>query len=89
MTRMVQCIKIGQQLPGLEEAPFPGELGDKIFEHISETAWQMWLDHQVNLINHNGLVLANPEHRKFLMEQLQAFFFGEGVENIEGWTPPQ
>lgn len=89
MTRMVQCIKMGQKLPGLAKPPFPGELGEKIFEHVSEPAWRMWLDHQVNLINHNGLVLADPRARKFLMDQLVEFFFGEGIEEIEGWTPPQ
>jgi len=89
MTRMVQCIKMGQELPGLEKPPFPGELGDRIFKNVSQSSWQLWLDHQINLINHNGLVLADPRARKFLMEQLEDFFFSSDVEQIEGWTPPQ
>jgi len=71
----------------LEKSPFPGELGDRIFAEVSQPAWRLWLDHQVNLINHNGLVLADPRARKFLMEQMIEFFFGEGVGEIEGWTP--
>ncbi|HMR63399.1 MAG TPA: oxidative damage protection protein [Anaerolineae bacterium] len=87
MTRMVQCVKLGRELPGLEKPPFPGELGDRIFEHISQQAWQMWVEHQVLLINHYGLVLADPNHRKFLAEQLEEFFFGEDAQMPEGWTP--
>lgn len=87
MTRMVQCVKLGRELPGLEKPPFPGELGDRIFENVSELAWQMWTEHQVLLINHYGLVLADPTARQFLMEQLEEFFFGEDAQMPEGWTP--
>jgi Fe-S cluster biosynthesis and repair protein YggX len=85
--RMVQCVKLGRMLPGLEKPPFPGELGEKIFEHVSQPAWDMWLEHQVLLINHYGLNLADPAARAFLMEQLEEFFFGEDAQMPEGWTP--
>lgn len=87
MTRMVKCVKLGRELPGLEKAPFPGELGDRIFENVSAQAWDMWKEHQVLLINHYGLVLADPRARQFLMEQLEEFFFGEDAQMPEGWTP--
>jgi Fe-S cluster biosynthesis and repair protein YggX len=91
MSHVVQCVKFGQELPGLEKLPFPGELGQKIYDNVSQQAWKMWLDHQVNLINHNGLVLADPRARQFLMEQLEAFFFASDAtdEDLEGWTPPR
>ena len=87
MTRMVNCVKLRQELPGLEKAPFPGELGDRIFESISQQAWDMWVEQQVLLINHNSLVLADPQARQYLAEQMEEFFFGVGAQMPEGWTP--
>ena len=55
---MVQCVKLGRELPGLEKAPFPGELGDRIYDNVSAQAWDMWKEHQVLLINHYGLVFS-------------------------------
>jgi len=87
MTRMVQCVKLGRELPGLEKAPFAGELGQRIFDNVSEQAWELWKQQQVLLINHYGLVLADPNARQFLMEQMEEFFFGVGAQMPEGWTP--
>ena len=86
-TRVVNCVKLGRPLPGLEDPPFGGELGDRIFDNVSQQAWEMWKEHQVILINHNGLVLADPNARQFLMEQLEEFFFGEGARMPDDWTP--
>jgi Fe-S cluster biosynthesis and repair protein YggX len=87
MARMVNCVKIGRELPGLEKPPFSGELGERIFENVSQQAWDMWVEYQVILINHHGLVLADPNHRQFLIEQMEEFFFGVGAQLPEGWTP--
>lgn len=87
MTRMVKCVKLGRELPGLEKRVYPGELGQRIFDNVSQEAWNMWLEHQVLLINHNGLVLADPSHRQFLEQQMEEFFFGVGAQMPEGWTP--
>lgn len=86
-TRIVLCAKLGRMLPGLEQPPFPGELGERIYNQVSQLAWGMWLEHQVLLINHYGLVLADPAARAFLMEQLEEFFFGEDARMPEGWSP--
>ncbi len=88
MTRTVQCAKLGSELPGLDKPPFPGELGQRIYDNVSVEAWEMWLEYQVLLINHYGLVLADPQARQFLMKQLEEFFFGEDAQMPEGWTPP-
>ncbi len=87
MARTVQCAKLGQPLPGLERPPFPGELGQRIYDNISAEAYEMWQQYQTLLINHNGLNLANPSHRDFLMEQMEDFFFGEEAQMPEGWVP--
>jgi hypothetical protein len=39
MPRMVKCVKLGRELPGLNEPPFDTELGQKIYENVSAEAW--------------------------------------------------
>ncbi len=86
---MVQCAKLNPELPALDLPPFPGELGQRIFENISKEAWAQWKDHSVLLINHYGLNLADPEAQNFLTAQMEEFLFGGGGEMPEGWSPQQ
>jgi Fe-S cluster biosynthesis and repair protein YggX len=85
MPRMVQCVKLGRELPGLDRPPFPGELGQRIYEHVSKEAWDMWPAQSTLLINHYGLNMADPDARKFLREQMEEFFFGADAKMPEGW----
>lgn len=87
MPRMVTCAKLKRRLPGLERPPFPGPEGQRIFEHISAAAWAQWGAQVVVLINHYGLVLADPDAQQFLREQREAFLFGDTAEMPEGWSP--
>jgi Fe-S cluster biosynthesis and repair protein YggX len=87
MARMVQCVKLGRELPGLEKAPFPGELGQRIYENVSAEAYATWQPHLTNLINHYGLNPADPEVRQMLRKELEAFFFGEESLATTGLTP--
>ncbi|HVB75290.1 MAG TPA: oxidative damage protection protein [Ktedonobacteraceae bacterium] len=87
MARMVMCVKLGHELPGLDKPPFPGELGQRIFEHVSKQAWDMWPAQSTLIINHYGLNMGDPEARKILREQMEEFFFGEQPKMPEGWTP--
>lgn len=87
MARLVQCVKLGRELPGLEKPPFPGSLGQRIFEQVSAEAWDLWREQQTIMINHYALNPADPDDRKLLREQMEEFFFGEGAQMPEGWTP--
>ena len=78
MARMVECAKIGQELPGLASPPYAGELGQRIFENISQSGWDMWIQYSVVLINHYGLSLGDPRSRDFLMQQMEEFFLRRG-----------
>jgi Fe-S cluster biosynthesis and repair protein YggX len=89
MTRMVQCAKLGKEAEGLERAPYPGDLGKRIYETISKEAWQMWLRQQTMLINEYRLTPIDPNHRKMLENEMVKFLFGEGGTQPEGYTPPQ
>ncbi len=77
MTRMVKCVKLGKEAEGLERPPYPGELGQRIFENISKEAWQQWMGQQTILINEHRLSMADPEARKFLEAEMKKFLFGE------------
>jgi len=77
MSRTVHCIKLDKEAEGLDKPPYPGELGQKIFEQVSREAWQMWIQQQTILINEHRLSPINPEHRAFLEGEMKKFFFGE------------
>lgn len=78
MAHTVHCVKLKQEAEGLDFAPYPGELGKKIYESVSKEGWQMWLGQQTMLINEYRLSLADPKSQQFLKEELEKFFFGEG-----------
>jgi len=89
VSRKVQCQLLGEELDGLSFQPYPGELGKRIYEQISQQAWQKWLALQTMLINENRLSPLNPEHRKYLEGEMEKFFFGEGSAAPEGYVPPE
>lgn len=85
---MVQCVKLGREAEGLDFPPYPGELGKRIFEKVSREAWADWIKHQTMLVNENRLNLADIKARKYLVEQMEAYFFGAGAEKPIGYVPP-
>lgn len=87
MTRTVQCVKLNKEAEGLKIAPYPGELGKRIFENVSQEAWKMWLAHQTMLINEYRLTPIEPKARKFLEEEMEKFFFGPGSEKPREYVP--
>ncbi len=87
MARMVECVKLGRTLPGLEKPPFPGELGQRIFENISAEGYAMWMPHMTILINHYALNPADPETRAILRKEMDDFFFGENALVVEDLSP--
>lgn len=80
MSRIVTCVKLQREAEGLDRMPYPGELGQKIFDNVSKEGWQLWLKHQTILINENRLSPIEPKARQFLETQMNNFFFGGGVE---------
>lgn len=88
MTRIVQCIKLKREAEGLDFAPYPGELGKRIYENVSKEAWRQWLEQQKMLVNENRLNLADPKARKYLSEQMERHFFGAGADVASGYVPP-
>jgi len=85
---MVQCVKLEHEAEGLDFPPLPGELGKRIFESVSKEAWKGWLEHQKMLVNENRLNLADPQARKYLLQQTERYFFGAGADTAAGYVPP-
>lgn len=77
MAHTVNCIKLGQELEGLDFPPIPGELGQKILKTVSKEAWQGWLKQQTMIINENRLNLAEESARRYLRQQLEYYFFSQ------------
>lgn len=87
MPRAVHCQYHQRETEGLDFVPWPGELGRRVFEHIGKEAWGAWLAHQTMLINENRLSPMNPQHRKYLEEQMEKFLFGGDAEQPVGYVP--
>lgn len=88
MERMVHCVKLGRELPGLDSPPFPGPLGERIYENVSAEGFALWQPHMTIMINHYGLNPADPETRKLLRAEMEEFFFGTNAKMPEGWVSP-
>ncbi len=88
MSRTVHCIKLQREAKGLDFPPYPGPLGARIFNEVSEEAWKGWLEMQKMLINENRLNLADAKARQYLAQQMEAHFFGSGAEQAAGYVPP-
>ena len=88
MSRTVHCAKLDKELEGLDKPPYPGELGQKIYDNISKEAWQAWLKQQTILINEYRLSVIDPKARAFLEEQMQKFLFEGDEQKPSGYVPP-
>lgn len=89
MSREVMCAKLGHNAPGLAFPPYPGEIGQRIYDSISQQAWDMWLQQQTMLINEYRLSTLEPQAREFLAAEMQKFLFGGGSEPPPGFIKPE
>jgi len=81
---MVNCAKLGRELPGIVYKPFVNELGQRIYDNVSQEAWMMWIEHSKRIVNEYRIDLASQQGQKILLEQAESFFFGDG-----GNAPPE
>ena len=88
MARTVHCVKLQREAEGLAFAPWPGELGKRIYEHVSQEAWSAWLAHQTMLINEGRLNPLDAKTRAFLAAEMENYFFGEGSRKPPGYVAP-
>ncbi len=90
MSRMVQCVKLGKELPGLDRPPIPGELGKRIFNEVSKDAWKMFEDHFKMVMNEYRLNLMDPRTDEIFRQQIVEFLFsGKAAQKPEGYVDPK
>jgi len=87
MSRTIQCVILKTEAEGMDYAPYPGELGQRIYDSVSKEAWQRWLGHQIMLINEYRLTPIEPEAREFLATEMEKYFFGEGSAAPTEYVP--
>ena len=75
---VVHCVKYNAEMIGLDRPPFPGELGQRIFNNISKMGYESWQAQATLIINHYGLNMADPQSQEILFQQMEDFFFGSG-----------
>ena len=86
MARLVQCVYLKKEGEGMDFAPYPGELGKRIYQGVCKEAWAAWMKHQTMLVNENRLNLADLRSRQYLARQMEQFFFGTGAEAVAGYV---
>ena len=86
--RIVKCVKLGREAPGLRFKPFPGELGQKIFDNVSEEAWKMFLEHFKMVMNEYRLAGGQEQTNQVFFDQADKYFFGEGAQLPPDYKPP-
>src|SRR4029079_18322943 len=89
MSRTVQCVILKAEAPGLDRVPYPGPLGQRIYESVSKEGWARWVKHQVMLMNEYRLTPVDPKARKFLEAEMEKYFFGTGSERPADYKPPE
>jgi Fe-S cluster biosynthesis and repair protein YggX len=86
--RTVKCIKLGQELPGLKAPPTPSELGKKVFENVSQKAWDEFVEYFKMVINEYRLDLTSPMADQIFEQKMQEYFFSDDLKMPEGYISP-
>jgi Fe-S cluster biosynthesis and repair protein YggX len=89
MPRTVRCARLGQDLPGIVYKPFNNDLGQRIYDHVSQQAWMEWLEYSTRIVNEFRLDLTSPTGQRILLEQAEQFFFGSGGHNPPEFVAPK
>jgi Fe-S cluster biosynthesis and repair protein YggX len=89
MSQMVNCVKFGKEMEGLDKPPLRGPVGQRIFENVSKEAWRLWLEHSKMLINEYRIDISSESGQKLWMDELDKYFFGEGSQLPPDYMPQQ
>lgn len=99
--RIVYCVKLQKDAPGLDEQDLQGqialemvesiggaELRQRVYDNVSSEGWEMWKGFMTMLLNEYRLNLMDSQTDEFLRHQMEDFFFGEGAAMPPGYVPP-
>lgn len=80
MDKKIFCVFLKRKEKKLKFQPYPGELGKKIFNEVSEKAWKQWLRKQTVLINEKQFNSKNSNNREFLKNKMIKFLFKKNFQ---------
>ncbi|QIE02296.1 oxidative damage protection protein [Buchnera aphidicola] len=75
MNRIIFCEFLKKKSQGQDYQIYPGKLGEKIYNHISQEAWEQWMKKQTILINENKLNTSNYKDRQIIENNMKLFLF--------------
>ena len=84
----VFCAKLKKELPGLPEPPFDTDLGKRVYDNVSQEAWNQWTEYCKMLLNEYRLNPARKQDQEVIVKQMEQFFFGDGAAPPEQYVPP-
>ncbi|MDE3155970.1 MAG: oxidative damage protection protein [Acidobacteriota bacterium] len=87
--REVFCVKFRKKMPGLTRPPWPGELGQRVYENVSVEAWKLWEGRMKMILNEYRLMPWQKEAQELVAKYMEEFFFGEGAALPPGYVPQQ
>ena len=87
--RIVHCVKLQQDLPGLDAPPWPGAIGQRIYEEVSAEGWKLWEERQKMILNEYRLMPWQKEGQELILKHMEEFFFGESAALPPGYVPPR
>jgi Fe-S cluster biosynthesis and repair protein YggX len=87
--RTVFCVKLKRELPGLDAPPWPGPLGQRIYEQVSREAWEMWEERMKMILNEYRLLPFQKEAQELVARHMEEFFFGSDAALPPGYVPQQ
>ena len=67
--RTVKCVKFQKEMPALDEPPWPGELGQRIYENVSVDAWKLWEERMKMILNEYRLMPWQKEAQEMVAKQ--------------------
>jgi Fe-S cluster biosynthesis and repair protein YggX len=85
--RKVFCVKLQRELPGLDAPPWPGELGQRIYDNVSAEAWRMWEARMRMILNEYRLMPWQKEAQDMIAQLMEEFFFGTAGAPPPGYKP--
>ena len=86
---IVECVKFGREMPGLDRIPWKGPIGQRIYDNVSKEAWKLWVEHSKMLMNEFRLNPLDPKSQQVMEEQMETYFFGEGAKLPDSYVPPK
>ncbi len=87
--RIVHCVKLNEDLPGLDAPPWPGEVGERIYREVSANAWKLWEERQKMILNEYRVLPWQKEGQELILKHMEEFFFGANAALPPGYVPPR